>query len=76
MSILPQISGQKLINAFKKDGWIKVSQKGSHVKLIKQHHPVGKSMVIVPLHKVLKKGTLKQLLKDAHMSLEKLKKLT
>ncbi len=75
MSKLPQISGEKLVKALKRDGWIPVSQRGSHQKLIKYHKPAGHSTVIIPMHKTLKKGTLGAILKDAKISLEKLRKL-
>lgn len=75
MAKLPQISGEKLIKAFKRDGWIEVSQKGSHVKLVKILKPVGKATIIIPQHKVIKKGTLSRILKDASSSVEKLKSL-
>lgn len=72
MPKLPQISGRTLISALKRDGWKEVSQKGSHLKLIKYHKPLGKSIVIVPMHATLKKGTLHGILKDAYISKEKL----
>lgn len=75
MSNLPQISGKKLVSIFQKDGWYLVSQKGSHIKLRKDSKPVGKTTIIVPNHKVIKKGTLTGILKDSGMNLEKLRKL-
>lgn len=75
MSKLPQLSGRELVKVFLKDGWFKVSQRGSHIKLRKNLKPVGKATVIVPLHKTLKRGTLSGILKDSEMSLEKLKDL-
>lgn len=75
MPILPQISGKKLIKAFLKDGWYIVHQKGSHIKIRKDFKPVGKTIIIVPNHKILKKGTLSGILKDSGLTLEKLKKL-
>lgn len=73
MPKLPQVSGKKLVKAFLKDGWVKVGVKGSHVKLRKYLKPVGKKTIIVPQHKVLKKGTLTGILKDSAIPLEKLK---
>ncbi|MGI6436221.1 MAG: type II toxin-antitoxin system HicA family toxin [Syntrophomonadaceae bacterium] len=35
MPSLPVISGQQAIKAFAKNGWVFVSQKGSHMKLAK-----------------------------------------
>ncbi|KKP46052.1 MAG: hypothetical protein UR37_C0012G0004 [Microgenomates group bacterium GW2011_GWC1_33_28] len=58
MPKLPQISGWKIVKLLQKEGWILVSQKGSHVKLSKDLG-LGKTLVIVPQHKVLKKGTFK-----------------
>ena len=75
MSKLPQISGATLIKALKKDGWAQVGQKGSHVKLVKFLKPIGKSTIIVPQHKVLKKGTLVSISKAAKISIEKLREL-
>lgn len=75
MSNLPQISGEKLVKALKRDGWIPVSQRGSHQKLVKNHKPIGHSTIIVPMHKIVKKGTLGAILKDARIPVEKLRKL-
>ncbi len=75
MPKLPQISGATLVRALKHDGWQEVSQKGSHLKLMKQLKPLGKTIVIVPMHRTLKKGTLHGILKDAHLSKEKLLEL-
>lgn len=75
MPKLPQISGTLLIKALKKEGWIEVSQKGSHIKLIKTFNLVGKSTIIIPQHKVIKKGTLSRILKDAGVTVKKLKDL-
>lgn len=75
MTKLPQISGATLVRALKHDGWQEKSQEGSHVKLVKHHEPHGRSMVIVPMHRVLKKGTLSGILKDARIAKEKLREL-
>lgn len=71
MPKLPQISGKELVKALKKDGWVEIGQRGSHLKLIKYRKPVGKSVTIVPQHRVLKKGTLARILKDTGLSLGK-----
>lgn len=74
MPKLLQISGKDLVKALMRDGWIQASQRGSHVKMIKKFQ-IGKSTLIVPQHKIIKKGTLSAILKDAGMSVEKLKEL-
>lgn len=69
------MSGTKLVRALKRDGWEDISQKGSHLKLIKHLEPIGKTTIIIPMHKTLKKGTLHGILKDAHVSMEKILEL-
>lgn len=71
MPKLPQISGRKLVKVFEKEGWVKIGQKGSHIKLVK-NFTVGKSTIIVPNHKVIKKGTLSRILKDSGLSIDKI----
>lgn len=46
------ISGKELVKEFKKAGWVEKGQRGSHVKLEKDGR-----VVIIPMHKELKKGT-------------------
>lgn len=75
MANLPQVYGKDLVKAFKKDGWVEVGQKGSHAKLIEFLEPIGKATIIIPQHQVIKKGTLSRILKDAGISVEKLKEL-
>lgn len=75
MPKLPQISGSALCKAFLKDGWFEVSTKGSHRKMRKLLKPVGQKTVIIPLHKMIKKGTFSGILKDSGTSVEKLRTL-
>ncbi len=75
MAKLPQVSGNDLIKAFKKDGWVEVGQKGSQTKLTKSLKPVGKATIIIPQHPVIKKGTLSRILKDSGMTVDKLRLL-
>jgi predicted RNA binding protein YcfA (HicA-like mRNA interferase family) len=72
MPKLPQISSKKLIKALQKDGWYVVSQKGSHIKLYKDNQ-TGISIVIIPNHKTIKKGTLSNILKSTKLDIKKLK---
>jgi predicted RNA binding protein YcfA (HicA-like mRNA interferase family) len=75
MPKLPQVSGKELVKAFLKDGWFIVSQKGSHLKIRKNLQSIGRKTIIIPQHKIIKKGTLSGILKDSGMSIEKLRKL-
>ena len=38
MTKVPSIGYKKLIRAFKRDGWVVVRQKGSHIRLQKYFH--------------------------------------
>jgi len=55
-------------------GFIVVSQKGSHVKFIKEI-PGRRLIVIVPEHSLVKKGTLNGIIKQAEMNLPDFEKL-
>lgn len=71
---LPVVSGEDLIRVLKKFGYVAVRQKGSHVRL----YPPAESNrqpTTVPLHDELAKKTLKQILRDADLSVEKLLEL-
>lgn len=75
MSKLPQVSGKETIRVLRKIDFVVVQQRGSHVKLrriIKNQ----RQTVIVPMHKVLKKGTLRNgILKPINLSVEEFVKL-
>ncbi len=75
MPKLPVISAQVLIKVLIKIGFSTVSQRGSHIKL---RRLVGSKvqMVIVPNHKILKPGTLRNgILKAINLSVDELNKL-
>ena len=69
-SQIPITSGQKVVRALERDGWVHVSTRGSHAKLRK-----GPQRVIVPLHKELRRGTLAGILSDIGMSAQHLRSL-
>ncbi|OIQ11503.1 type II toxin-antitoxin system HicA family toxin [Neomoorella thermoacetica] len=73
MSIFLVISGQEVVRALQKGGFVKVSQKGSHVKLRKSEENI--RTVIVPLHEELAPGTLKSILRQSGLTVKELKKL-
>ncbi len=59
------VSGRKLVKIFKKLGFEKIGQKGSHIKM--KNYTTG-SVVIIPEHKELDRWTLKTILKQAEIS--------
>jgi predicted RNA binding protein YcfA (HicA-like mRNA interferase family) len=70
MPKLPQVSGKELAKVFLKDEWFIVSQRGSHLKIRKNLQQIGRKTIIIPQHKIIKKGTLSGILKDSGMSIQ------
>lgn len=66
---LPQISGVELVKKLRNFGFVLVRQRGSHMRLEK-NTPTGTIKITVPAHKILKKGTLHHILKDAGVNPE------
>ena len=68
---LPVLSGDQLIKALEKFGYVVMRQKGSHIRL---RHATDSSRLAlsVPRHSTLKKGLLRRVLRDARISLEQL----
>lgn len=52
------ISGKQAIAILQKQGFVIARQRGSHVVLVRQVVS-GKNITVVPLHKELKKGTIR-----------------
>ncbi|HJQ09219.1 MAG TPA: type II toxin-antitoxin system HicA family toxin [Candidatus Saccharimonadales bacterium] len=58
------ISGRQAIKILERHGFVVSRQQGSHVVLTKQER-AGKKITVVPLHKELKKGTIRGIAKLA-----------
>lgn len=69
MPKLPSISGERVIRALKRAGFVELRQKGSHVSLEKR---VGEQVfkTVVPMHSQLSKGTLSDILKQCGLKLD------
>ena len=74
MAMLPSISGERLIRALKRTGFVELRQKGSHVSLEKRT-PEKVFRTVVPMHKTLAKGTLSDILRQAGLTVEQLRDL-
>ena len=74
MAKLPVVSGRTLVAALKKAGFEEVRQKGSHIALQKIT-PDKTYRTIIPLHRELAKGTLRDIIKQAGLSKEELVEL-
>ena len=68
MPKLPSVSGERVIKALKRAGFVQLSQKGSHVSLEKRTGDrVWKT--VVPTHSEVAKGTLSDILKQCGLTL-------
>ncbi len=74
MSKVPNLSYLKIINALKRDGWVVVRQRGSHIRL---HKHIGNEVLklTVPAHKSVKRSTLSHIIKQAKLTAEDFIKL-
>ena len=66
---LPVVSGREAIKALCIAGFRVVRQRGSHVRLEKRTE-TKVIKLMVPLHKTLKKGTLRRIIKDAGLTVQ------
>jgi len=74
MPKLPQIKGDRLINALSKSGWYVDRTRGSHV--IMRHESKPGIKIVVPVHrKPIKPAVLNNILKRAELSVEEIKEL-
>ncbi|MDZ7721570.1 MAG: type II toxin-antitoxin system HicA family toxin [candidate division KSB1 bacterium] len=67
MSELPTISGHDCIKALKKAGFYFKRQHGSHI-ILRKDDPF--SQLFVPNHKVLDRGTLRAIIRQANMTID------
>ncbi len=74
MTALPVISGREVVKALGRAGFRVIRQRGSHVRLEKTIED-GLIKLTVPLHKRLKKGTLRRIIKDADLTVQEFNRL-
>ena len=74
MPKLPQIKGDRLVNALRKEGWYVDRTRGGHV--IMRHGNKPSTKITIPIHrKPIKLGTLSNIWKKAELSVEEIKEL-
>ncbi|NQT80157.1 MAG: type II toxin-antitoxin system HicA family toxin [Candidatus Aminicenantes bacterium] len=74
MTKVPSLNYNQVIRALRRDGWVIIRQKGSHIRLQKTLHEETLK-IIIPAHSPIKRSTLAHILKQANISVEKLKTL-
>ena len=74
MTKVPVVHYDRVIKALRRDGWVVVRQRGSHIRL--QKETAAETLrIIVPAHRPIKRSTLAHLLKQAQLSVEEFKDL-
>ena len=73
MPRLPRITGKEVVRKLKSFGFEVFDQSGSHLYLHRWRHDRWTERVTVPVHgnKILKLGTLKNILKQAELDVDK-----
>jgi predicted RNA binding protein YcfA (HicA-like mRNA interferase family) len=70
MTKLPIVSGRDLVKALAKIGYLSDHQTGSHIIL--RHHLPSHRRLTIPNHKEIAKGTLRNILREAGLTLDEL----
>ena len=72
MSRLPVLSWRDVTDVLKKAGFVFDRQKGSHMVY---YHPVTNRTVVVPQHKEILPGTLREIMREADLTRDEFRKL-
>lgn len=72
MKLPTDISGQELVKVLLRVGFVVNRQRGSHI-VLRRSNPYAR--VVVPDHKRVRPGTLRQILNEAGLSVEQLLEL-
>jgi predicted RNA binding protein YcfA (HicA-like mRNA interferase family) len=74
MSKVPSLHYDQVVRALRRDGWVIVRQRGSHIRLHK-HVPDETLKLVIPAHRPIKRSTLSHILKQARLTVEEFEKL-
>jgi predicted RNA binding protein YcfA (HicA-like mRNA interferase family) len=74
MSKVPSLNYQQVIKALRREGWVVIRQKGSHIRLQKRL-PDETLKIVVPAHRPIKRSTLSHILKQARLSVSEFNNL-
>ena len=69
MPRLKRVSGEEMIRALEKLGFVRVRQRGSHV-VLRRESSQGSDGCVVPLHRELAEGTMRGILRQAQVTPE------
>lgn len=72
MAKLPAIDWTDATRAFEKSGWEHDRTKGSHYIMVRPGEP---GLLSIPMHKPIKKGTMRKLIREAGLTVDEFVKL-
>lgn len=67
MKSIPAMSGREVIRTFENLGWWVDRQRGSHAVMVRDDDP---TTLVIPLHREVRKGTLRALILDAGLTID------
>jgi len=73
MAKLPVVSGREAVKAFEKNGWKVIRRAKSRHIIMKKEGML--TTLSIPEHKVLDRGLLRSLIRDAYISIERFNEL-
>jgi len=71
---VPSLNYEQVVRALRRDGWVVVRQRGSHIRL--QKHAADETLkLVVPAHRPIKRSTLSHILKQARLTVDEFQQL-
>jgi len=74
MTKVPSLNYEQVVRALRRDGWVVVRQRASHIRLQK-HTPDETLKLVVPAHRPIKRSTLSHILKQARLTVDEFQQL-
>ena len=69
MTKVPSLNYEQVVWALRRNGWVVVRQRASHIRL--QKHSPGETLkLVVPAHRPIKRSTLSYILKQARLTVD------
>ena len=72
MSRLPSLAWRQVARALERTGFVFDRQRGSHMVY---YHPETNRTVVIPRHREIKAGTLREILREANLTREEFRRL-
>ena len=69
MTKVPSLNYKLVVRALRRNGWVVVRQRGSHIRLQKTM-PGETLKLVIPAHRPIKRSTLFHILKQARLSVD------